>query len=149
MIKKIIQLLGNLIKSFYKKEPKINLEDFLIEEAIKTPASRILEWAEAIKTFEGFYPGSKSHRNNNPGNIKNTNGTFLVFDTYQIGLDYLCRYLERACKGEHTAYKPDFSLLQFFEVYAPSNDGNSPQNYARFVAQRLNVSIGIKIKELI
>ena len=164
MIKKIIQLLGNLIKSFYKKEPKINLEDFLVDEAIvnplfpipdtiapSPPKSRIVEWAEAIKDFEGFYIGSRSYRNNNPGNIKGRNGNFLVFSSYQQGLDYLCSYLIRACKGEHSAYPKggETTLFEFQKIYSPSNDNNDPLRYATTVARKLEISVNDKIKTLL
>lgn len=106
--------------------------------------SRIIDWAKAIKIYEN---SPKSW--NNPGSIRGINGQFLKFNTYQEGFDYLCNYLTRTCKGEHKAYKPTMTLFEFFKVYAPSYDNNSPEKYALFVAEKLKVAITIQIKDLL
>lgn len=102
------------------------------------------KWARAIEKYE------KSPKNwNNPGSIKNKDGGFLIFSTYEEGWNYLLNYLKRAATGKHTAYRPDMTLLQFFEVYAPYSDNNNPQKYAEFVANWIGVSITTKIKKLV
>ena len=106
--------------------------------------SRIIEWAKAIEIFED---APKSW--NNPGAIRAKDGTFLKFKTYDAGFEYLCDYLTRACTGKHPAYKPEFTLLRFFETYAPQSDNNNPLAYARFVASRLGLPVEIPIKELV
>ena len=118
----------------------------------------IIKWASTIQEFEGWKPGSRSFRNNNPGNIryigqpsatgKDDKG-FCIFKTYQDGFNCLCEILMNACTGKSKVYYPAMTLLQFFEKYAPSSDNNSPDNYAKFVAKRIGVEVNIKIKDLI
>src|SRR3990167_9404819 len=162
MIKKIIQLLGNLIKSFYKKEPKINLEDFLVdeaianpplEEAVKTPekVSRIKDWAKAIEIEESSKPpksSDRNRRNNNCGNLKASNliqsfegylskdlDNFAIFKDYNSGFNALCKFLTLAAENKLVPYKNARTLYQFTKVYAePPND-----NYVKNVALALKV----------
>lgn len=122
---------------------------------------RLRDWALAIQEFEGYlnpkqYPpkGTLSYRQNNPGNLRwspfedgNENG-FSVFATYEKGLNALIHQLRIAATGESRVYNPEMTLYRFFEVYAPSSDGNYPRNYAEFVARRLGVSPNIIIKNL-
>lgn len=118
----------------------------------------VKEFAEAIKIHEGWFKNSRSWRNNNPGNIRfakqpNTIGKddkgFAIFKTYEDGFAALCRLITNAREGKSRVYKPEMSFLDFFSVYAPSFDNNDPHNYAKFVAQRLKVSIDFKIKDLV
>lgn len=105
-------------------------------------------WAEAIKQFEGWHPGSKAYRNNNPGNIKGLDGNFLVFKTPEEGYAYLVDYLTRACTGKHKAYSPEMTLIEFFRVYAPDPEP-IPSNYAAFVASKMAVTTDRKIKTFV
>ena|SRR3990167_5990025 len=93
--------------------------------------------------------GTPAWRNRNPGNLRSVKGPFTIFETDQAGWNALLDYLTRAATGKHKAYKPDFTLLQFFKVYAPSADKNDPDTYAKYVAKRLSVSINEKIKNLV
>ncbi len=104
--------------------------------------------AEGIKEFEGWKPGSKSWRNNNPGNIKSVAGGFLVFKTPEAGMDYLKMYLRRACTGAHKAYKPSMSIKDFFSVYAP--DGPTIiNNYTNHVCKHMKVFPSKRLSELV
>ncbi len=103
--------------------------------------------AEGIRTFEGWYEGSKSMRNNNPGNIKGLDGEFLVFSTAEAGFEYLKDYIRRACTGKHKAYKPSYTLRQFFATYAPDGD-RIIDNYTMHVAEGMGVSSKIKLSEI-
>lgn len=103
----------------------------------------------AIQEYEGYYPGSNSYRKHNPGNIKDINGNFVVYSNYATGWAALKNYVERACTGKHKAYKPDFTIKQFFNVYAPSSDNNNPDKYAIFVANKCGVPVTFQIKDLI
>ena len=115
-----------------------------------TPTKRkIEEMAEAIQEFEGWYPGSMSFRNSNPGNIRGVDGKFLVFPTDQTGFAYLLDYLVRAATGKHAAYKPTTTIQQFFETYAPVEDLNDPLKYASFVSKKVGVPIDTRIKDLL
>lgn len=130
--------------------------------------NKIKEWALAIQAHEGFYKpgergfvnGSKSYRNNNPGNIRymgifrnmalrDDGSNFCVFETYEKGLAALETLLIRACTGLSTVYSPEHSLLEFYERYAPRSDNNDPKSYAMAVANRLNVPVNTKIKDLL
>jgi len=115
-----------------------------VTEPVIEQKSRIDEWAKAIEQFE-----SAPISWNNPGSIKGLDGKFLQFKTYEEGFKYLCDYLVRACTGKHRAYKPEFTLLQFFEVYAPTSDKNNPFGYCSFVSKRLGVEMTIQIKNLL
>lgn len=114
--------------------------------------------AEAIKIHEGWFKGSRSQRNQNPGNLRyakqlGTTGQddkgFAIFKTYDDGFAALCKLITNARDGKSKVYKPEMSLVEFFSVYAPAFDHNDPNAYAKFVAQKLKVSIDFKIKDLV
>lgn len=126
------------------------------EELVELPRPSIKAFAEAIKTFEGWFPpgdqypsGSASYRRNNPGNIKGASGQFLVFNTYDEGFNYLCDYIARVGKGLHGAYSKDCTILEFFNTYAPSDDDNHPEIYAAFVANKLGVETNFLVRNLV
>lgn len=123
--------------------------------------NKLEEWALAIQEFEGYKnqkqqppAGSLSYQNNNPGNLRwspfesGQSRGFSTFSTYQKGFDALMHQLRIATTGESKVYRPDMTLLRFFEVYAPSSDNNHPETYAKFVAKRLGVNVSIKISNL-
>lgn len=120
-------------------------------------SKKIVTWASAIQTHEGYYPGSRSFRNNNPGNVGycgqlytlgKDRGGFAIFDTYQHGFDYLCRMLYRAATGQSLIYNPSMTLLEFFGKYA-SRPGDGPAAYANEVAKALGVSVTTPIRLLV
>ena len=104
--------------------------------------------AQAIMQFEGYFVGSLSYRNNNPGNLRfagqagtvgqDANG-FAIFQNFQDGYDALIDQLRLAFTGASRVYKPSMSLYEFFATYAPAKDSNHPKEYAEFVAQQLGV----------
>jgi len=135
-------------------KPDVPIED-------KKPAeSRLTAFAQAIQWKEGWYQGSKSFRNRNPGNIKFTNYTkslgairkdemgFCVFDTERDGFAGLCRFIQDASNNLLRDYK-NCTIKTFFEVYAPSKDSNNPLKYAKDVAERLKVAIDTKLADII
>lgn len=121
----------------------------------------IYEWARAIQRHEGYFPGSASYRNNNPGNFRCSGlvmGEFgaikcvnnlAVFRTFDEGFAALRQFLIYAAEGKLRAYKPDMTLYQFYAVYAPSADNNNPKNYAEAVAKDLGISPNTRIRELL
>lgn len=123
----------------------------------KKPNDRILRFAEAIKRHEGWFVGSRSYRNNNPGNYKfvgqhkalgaDPQG-FAIFRTYDDGWNYLITMLTNAATGKSRVYTPTMSLYDFFRVYAPSSDNNDPDRYAEVVAKHIGVSPRTLIREL-
>lgn len=144
------------------------------------PMKNIKAWADAIQEYEGFkkpgtpgYPaGSRSFRNNNPGNLRYTHYTsslgadgfddknFCIFEDYQEGYDALCEFLHDAASNELIPYRAKakdlglptaghLSLINFFEVYAPSSDNNEPNAYALFVASKIGVQPTAQIKDML
>ena len=107
--------------------------------------------AQAIQEFEGWYEGSKSWRNKNPGNIKKGDGSFMKFRTHEEGFNYLKDYLHRACTGKHKSYKPEFSLFKFVATYAPPSENSSASilNYATHIAKALDLPAETQLKELV
>lgn len=107
----------------------------------------------AIADFEGG-PGDLNYRNRNPGNLRKWPGRpirngFAVFDTWEQGMSALRQLITLAAMGKSQSYHPNMTLLQFFEKYAPSSDGNHPFTYASFVAKRMGVPISFQIKSLL
>ena len=109
------------------------------------------EWAKAIQQFEGYYPGSLSYRNKNPGNLRRGKGqigvykNFAIFETYEDGFEALLHQLRLSATSTGPNYHHSMTLLEFFEVYAPEADSNQPNGYAAFVAQKLRVGINYPI----
>lgn len=134
-LKQVVSLLGKLVSG------RPTIENF----------------AQAIKQYEGWYPGSRSFRNNNPGNLKfarqlgaigKDEQGFAIFENYNYGWNALCMLLQRAVKGQSDIYNPNMNFFDFFRVYAPASDNNAPDTYALFVARKLGVNPNAKIKEL-
>jgi hypothetical protein len=130
--------------------------------------NRIEEWAKAIQKHEGYiapnaqYPkGSRSYRNNNPGNFRcsllvmgelkaiRCEDNFAVFPDYETGWKALVQFLTYAAEGALRAYKPEMTLYEFYAVYAPGGDGNYPRGYAEAVAKDLELPATTKIKDLL
>jgi hypothetical protein len=122
-----------------------------------TQPSRIAPWASVIRTQEGWTPGSRSFRNNNPGNLKYTPYThslgatahdadnFCIFPNADHGFSALMQFLTDACKGNLKSYSPDMTLDAFTTTYA-----NPPsKNYVNRVADALKVDEFIQIKKLL
>lgn len=115
----------------------------------------LLGLAEAIKEFEGFAPGTRAWRNNNPGNLKFTAWTqqqgairaddkgFAVFPDFQTGFRALVALLELR-RRQH----PDWSILDLMMSYAPPSDNNPTGKYAQFVASKIGARIDTKLSEL-
>lgn len=98
----------------------------------------------AIQQMEGYYPGSLSYKNNNPGNLVSGDfasqyggtpgaGGFAQFPSYSAG--------QQAQDALVTQYaNKGYTLDQLINAWAPSSDGNNTQNYQNFMAQQLGVS---------
>ena len=109
--------------------------------------SRIATWGKLIEQYENIENKSL----NNPGAIKGMDGTFLKFDTYQIGFAYLCSYLTRAATGKHLAYPKggETTMLEFQCIYSPKNDSNDPVKYSSWICNQIGVSPEDPIKNLL
>ncbi len=118
--------------------------------------------ADAIQHFEGYHPGSCSHRNCNPGNLRDSplkirhdSGGYAVFANYETGRRALLNDLESKMSGHtRTGLGPESSIQDLFDVYAPREDNNEPSLYAKFVAAWLDkrcgktVTVDTKLSEL-
>lgn len=122
-------------------------------------------WAKAIQDHEGYYSGSRSHRNNNPANFKLSTPemseymkklgatsldkqNFVIFPDYKTGFNALCKFLEDACNGKLKRYKPTMTLQEFFAVYAPSFE-NDTILYSKTVAKKVGVTVDTPIGGLL
>jgi hypothetical protein len=112
--------------------------------------------ARAIQRFEGWVPGSRSFRNNNPGNLryadweksfgavnKDPQG-FAIFGTYEQGFSALIHLL-----GMRVTQHPEWTVYDLFNSYAPASDGNDPQSYAQYVASALGIDATTQLGGLV
>lgn len=106
--------------------------------------------AAAIQQMEGWFPGSLSYRNNNPGNLRpgslavgavGSSGGYAVFPDYATGYAALTGLIQSPGYWNLT-------LTQFFAKYAPSADNNNPAAYAASVANMLGVDPNTPISQL-
>ena len=89
-------------------------------------------------------------RNNNPGNIKDTStGQFKIYGSPQEGYAALMNDLEIKKSGRSkTGLRPDQTLADFSNVYAPSSDKNDPAQYTSNLANHMGVRPDAQIKDL-
>ncbi len=89
-------------------------------------------------------------RNNNPGNIRGAGGAFVKFKTPLEGQIALYNDLTVKMTGQSkTGLKPQSSLYEFAQKYAPKSDGNDPANYAANIANELGISPDTQIGSLV
>ena len=138
--------------------------------------NRIPELAKYVQEFEGwelpsyknFWRGSISFRQNNPGNLRysfyqsGVKGGYSYFKDYETGRKALIHQLTIIANGTSPAYNraakdrgwkvknsSELSLIQVFQIYAPSSDGNHPLKYAAFLAGKIGVSPTVQVKSLL
>lgn len=99
---------------------------------------------EEVSTTTGMNSG-----NNNPGNIRGKDGHFMSFNSYEEGKQHLRNQLELYKTGKtKNDVDPNSSLLHAMSVYAPKSDNNDPVNYAKFIANKLGISINEPIQNI-
>lgn len=111
--------------------------------------------AKAIMEFEGYFEGSVSHRNNNPGNLKNfgqfgpevgtDNQGHAVFPTFQDGYRALVDQVKRFFRPSGSLYNSSMNLYQIFGKYAEANS----KQYAEFVASRIGADPKAPVSQLV
>jgi len=99
--------------------------------------------ASTIQTIEGWFPGSVSQSNNNPGNLKYagqpgatgaSSSGFAIFPSYQAGYQALLNQINLdASRG--------LTIAQFAAKYAPAQDSNDPASYAAQIAAATGLSV--------
>lgn len=111
----------------------------------------------AIQEHEGYYEGSRSFRNCNPGNLryagqKGSTGkddkNFAIFPDYQTGYNALKGQILLVANGKSKVYPNPCTLEQFFNVYAPSSE-NDTLTYINFVATKMRVTKDYQLSNLI
>jgi hypothetical protein len=95
--------------------------------------------------------GSRSWRNNSPGNIRSSSGLlygangirdgFLVFPDAETGLNAISKLF----KGKNYI---SLTLAGAMQRYAPSADNNNPDRYAKNISKKTGISIAANIKDL-
>lgn len=128
-------------------------------------ASLIPQLAKVMKTHEGFFPGSRSYRNNSPANFKLGSavlseymkklgatgldgGNFVIFPTLEIGTKAQEQFLRDCCSDKLTRYRSTMTIAQFVTIYAPASE-NDTQKYINQVTTGLGVGRSLQIKELL
>jgi len=108
--------------------------------------------ALSIQRHEGWYPGSVSFRQNNPGNLryrkyhkdlykaKIGDYNFAYFPNYKIGFTALKDDLRaKICgKSKHINYSKNPTFLDMIKVYAPKEDHNDPNSYCQSLIRQLH-----------
>jgi hypothetical protein len=105
--------------------------------------------ADAIMNFEGWHAGSRSNRNRNPGNLRDSAAKvaedpdgYAVFPDLPTGYRALLDDITAKVTGHNThGLGPASTLADFFRIYAPSGDRNDPDTYARHVASELTLAL--------
>jgi len=145
-------------EGFYGPLSRGKMAEALKKNSEPVATNRLDAWALAIQSFEGYFPGSRAYRNNNPGNIKfvgqktatgQDDKGFCVFPDYKTGLEALKSLLRYAATGNSKYYNPAGDLFAWASVYAPASDNNAPRTYAEFVAKKIGVPISTPIRELL
>lgn len=136
-----------------------------------TNTSKLDLWCAYAQKREGWFPGSTSYKNNNPGNLKyhgqslaiNTGpkdgSEFCVFKTYIDGYKTLYNMFLADCSGQSTVHPETETIVQYYQGilkngvyvngYAPADDKNDPLSYANGAAEAMAVNPDTQIKDLI
>jgi hypothetical protein len=124
---------------------------YMVKKAVSDPV--IEKLARLIQQFEGWFPGSRSQNNNNPGNLKYVgqvgstgadDAGFAIFPSYAAGYAALKRQLTNTFLGLF-GYSPSMSIMQFIDRYSP---GEGNENYAEFIADGFGVGTDTPLKDL-
>lgn len=107
--------------------------------------------------MEGFYPGTRAWRNNNPGNLRdyqNEAGRWMIWPELRHDSAGFPQF-DSAAEGWQAMYRDlrlkisrGLNLEQLISAWAPPGDGNDTAGYVRFVAGRLGIASDIPLQEL-
>lgn len=165
LYKRLLDLIAQLLGKLDAPKPVITPVE--PPPAPKPKRDLLREFCLAIREYEGFYApgehpsyptGTKSWRNNNPGNcrysskgyapmygkVKKDKDNFAIFGDYATGWLYLQNLVKGKIKDN-----PEWTLVNFFQVYAPAEDHNDPVAYAKYVAKKLRVPVETRVKQLL
>lgn len=124
------------------------------------PSPKVSLFAEAVARAEGFYlAGSIPARANNPGDLKAGAPTLkdtaiTQYATPEQGWSALYRQLGFIANGTSKYYgagagKPNMTIREMGDVWAPPIDKNVPGAWAVNVANRLGVSVDTPIRAVL
>lgn len=107
--------------------------------------------ANAISVAEGYAPGSRSYRDNNPGDLTidvtgtgvGTDGPFIVYATPDDGFNALKRQIDLWFGGS-SVMNPSMTLLQIASKYTTTN----ATAWAQTVASQLGVPTSTTLSQL-
>lgn len=150
---------SRFVELFQRNEPAVVTID-RTETPIEplAPKKTIASLCIGIKVHEGWFPGSRSYRNNNPGNTRYSSvgyashykpvlrdkDNFAIFKDYATGWLYLNNLIK-----EKIYKHPNWTILDLIKEYAPATDHNNPEQYALTLRKRLGVDGNFKISELV
>lgn len=145
----LIALIINKIKELMDKlTPRPNTQPEPVLPQLEPSVSMLDKFCLAIQEREGYFKGSRSYRNCNPGNVKYSPvgyapiygvvrkdvDNFAIFKDYETGYLYLKNFIKsKASKN------PQQTIRQFISVYAPASDNNNEVAYADFIGNKLGV----------
>ena len=151
-----VLLLGFGVPNTIAEQPYTPPEPPQLESVPReTSIDRINLLVDIIQEFEGFYAGSRAQVNNNPCNLRwsayqtGKLAGFAYFDTYQQGREACRHQITIAADGRSRVYTPDMTLLEFFNVYAPSSDNNQPSVYYAYVIEHTGFPAEMPISALL
>jgi hypothetical protein len=103
--------------------------------------------ADAIQTFEGWHPGSRSYRNRNPGNLEGGEKVdaknYDVFLTFVEGYQALLNELTAKFSGNNKhEIGPDSTMADLMNIYAPPSDNNPTTAYCLFICHWATTALG-------
>lgn len=157
MIPKWLQVVENWFIDLFMRVKLDNMEPETPQATQSTPIAAlvtpIVQSSTSSSTFEQFCGFIKTYEganpvNNNPydfkyfsggylpkyGVVKESSGGFAIFETLALGEEY-----GQTCITEMIQNHPTWNFLDFFAVFAPSDDNNNPVLYATTVAKWMNV----------
>lgn len=111
----------------------------------------LIKLAQAHQRHEGWYPGSVSYRQNNPGNLRFQqfhataygavpgDQNFAKFPTYALGFQALKDDIRAKITGKsrHIDYSANPTFFDYIKVYAPAEDRNNPSAYTQSLINQL------------
>jgi LAS superfamily LD-carboxypeptidase LdcB len=125
------------------------------------------QFLNAVAEFEGAFADKSPNipqTNKNPGNIKGNGSSFvekfikqkypdaklslddknhIVFETEQQGWDGFKEYMNQNFAGKYDPYKSAKTVGEYFQIYAPSSDGNNLSEYMKFIeTKKIKLSDG-------
>ena len=118
----------------------------------------------AIIIHEGWFPanpktgyiGSRSWRNNNPGNLRSSKfqngatGSYATFESVKVGRKALRWDLTQKIKGNtRTRLNGESTIEDLIKVYAPWKDNNNIEAYISSIEHNTKLSRETKLKDLL